>query len=165
MLYLVHPDRTVRCIDLPLKTSELEQPEFQRPDADLADLDWQPADHPATDDVVRLALRYGLPCRTGLIVDAIVLINGREPEKFRALLRDAITRHATERDTMAPLFESIMPGWTEQGRELDARAHESIQVAVDRAQSRAEKQLAAPVRESAATHWRTIGGSDPDDSI
>jgi hypothetical protein len=158
MLYLVRPDLTVGWSDFPVRTSSLFDRAATDPGFDLADLTWKPADHPASRNVVRLALRHGVACREGIVVDAIVLINERRPRELAQGLHDvneAKKKLVAEDDIM----EQLMPGWKAHGKEVDGQVNDAMGESIAEAQEDADVLLAAPVKDELLTAWTSLGGA------
>jgi hypothetical protein len=157
MLYLVRPDLTVLWSDFPVRTSSLFDKAATDPSFELADLGWKLADHPATPNVVRLALRHGVACRDGIVVDAILLINERRPRELAQGLHD-VNESKKKLVDQDELMEQLLPGWKAHGKELDDRMNESVGESVAEAQEDVDLLLAAPVQDDLLAAWTSLGG-------
>ena len=67
MLYLITPDLEMFWDGRPAEFGSGVVPE---PGRDLARFDWQPSGTAADETIVRLALRYGIRCSSGIVVGA-----------------------------------------------------------------------------------------------
>jgi hypothetical protein len=158
VLYLLKPPMKLMWEDYPAEPVLTIARE--RNDVDLARLDWKPSERPLTTDGIRVALRHGVRCSTGIVVEGIHLVELSRAGELRQL---AVEGQAA-RAALAPhdaLMEKISPGWTEHGRELDARIAATMDEAVREAQEEAAELLAAPVQPELSAHWRSLGGVVP----
>lgn len=165
MLYLVLPNRGLQWTD------NIGQEVLDFADAegkDLAAVDWwKDADHPAEEDVVRVALRYGITCSTGIVVDGGHVYLVRRPTELKALFLkgDSVrAKAAPQRDAVNDFIEkNWSPGWTQASRELDARVEASHARTVAEASEDAKAEVTARApRDELIAHWTRLGGILPD---
>ena len=158
MLYLLKPTRAIEWADVPAKmTLSL----VEEHGADLARLGWEPSERRDHDALLSLALRYGVKCSTGLVLDGGYVSNHDHPAQIARAHRDASAARAAlaQSDTF---MDSIAPGWTEYGREMDERVDESVGRVYTEAQERAGQALAdREVDPELLTHWSALGGRSP----
>jgi hypothetical protein len=160
MLFLVRPNLTLRWIELP---ASLLRDLQQQGGIDLADLSWQDSEGPLTTEAVRVALRHGVPCSVGIVVEAIYIIElGRADEIRETHARAQAAQDELRASPSGELMEAIAPGWGEQGRQLDERIAASAADVIAEAEEDAAQLLAAPVKAELLEHWRRIGGPVPD---
>ncbi|MGW5668069.1 hypothetical protein [Micromonospora sp. NPDC003776] len=157
MLYLIRSDRSMAWIDLPAKVSETAVVHG----ADLSQLDWQPSENPADDLIVALALRYGVKCSVGLVLDAALVVLRRHPLEIKEAHERAAASHAALEEQNA-LMDHVFPGWSDNKRELDARVDESARRAIEDAEQKLERALSAKGHATElVTHWTRLGGVTP----
>lgn len=162
MLYLVRPNTGLAWNDLP--TNTVLDAARER-GVDLADLAWEPAERELTLDVVRLALRHGVACSTGIVLPGIVLYEEQKAQELRSIHADLVEARAKAYTPQLEAFlEALTPGWTESGRELDARVDESNARSVREAEEVRSRLLASEPLAPLVAHWRSLGGFDPDPS-
>jgi len=160
MLYLVRPKTRLAWNDLPTKTV-LEVAREQS--VDLADLVWEPSEHELTWDIVRLALRHGTACSTGIVLPGIVLYEEQKARELRSIHADLVEARAQAYTPQLEAFlEALTPGWAESGRELDARVDASNARSVREAEDVRSRLLASAPQQALVTHWRSLGGVEPD---
>ncbi len=158
MLYLIEPNGPLKWNDLPARVV-LEAARDRN--VDLARLDWPVAERPPTRDFLRVALRHGVACSVGLVVDAGDVIDLTRADE----LRGHAAKTPAMRESLASadaLMERLAPGWTEHGRDLDAKIVESLERAAQEADEDVAELLAAPVKPELLEHWRSLGGFVPD---
>lgn len=162
MLYLVHATHELKWNDMPAGTTLALAKE--NPDADLARLEWQEPDtYTLTLDDVRLALRHGHPCSTGIVVDAWPLLAQRRPDDLQSTaMRSAEAQRRVRDSPAARLMERVAPGWTQHGEELDAEIDASTLREVRKAEAEARSFFDAPVNDDLVAHWTRLGGQLPD---
>ncbi|MEA5365027.1 hypothetical protein VA596_36220 [Amycolatopsis sp., V23-08] len=157
MLYRLHPPATVTWCAAPGGTLRLGP-------AGLDALAWAPAEELGfTDDLLRIALRHGVPSGTGLVLDVRHTLDLGRADALRrnqAVLDEARAELA-ESESMR-VVEQLYPGSYEWGAQLDERARETIENVARKAEADLTEVLAAPVRPELAEHWRRLGGHDPD---
>lgn len=157
MLYLLTHHSEVRWCALP---AQLVLAAVSDHGADLARLDWQTSELPRSDNDLRVALRHGVPCSTGLVVDGGRLHQQRQAD----LIRNSRARAGRTQTSVRPhdaTMERLFPGWTEGSQQLDQRIAESHHRAVHRAEGAARAELAKPVDQALADHWTRLGGTLP----
>jgi len=126
-------------------------------DVDLSKLEWQATDGTVPANIMlRLALRYGIACSTGIAVP---------PDGFLPLTHimqlidcrriDTTTLPGTE------LMEAIIPGWSEHSRQFDERVNESMAQARVEAGRELQRALAVEPKPELIEHWRGLGGAVP----
>jgi hypothetical protein len=160
VLYLVQPHDGVKWDDTPGARATIEEAR-QRSEVDLLRLDWKESERLLTEDGIRVAIRHGVACRTGIVVEGEHLVRLWHPQEIRKTARDAqLARHA-----LAPqeaLIESVLPGSTEYSRQLDAAVAKSTGQAIREAEADAAALLAAPVKPELVAHWESLGGRVPE---
>jgi hypothetical protein len=130
--------------------------------ADLDQLDWEPnEDRMFSFDLLRIALRHGVPSKHGIVLDAQYALDLGRSDQLRIGQQQVDELQAQTRATSGPLMESLIPGWTESGIELDARSRESAERIAAEADADLADVLAAPVKPELADHWRRLGGQIP----
>lgn len=127
---------------------------------------WEPADGPATDDDVRVALRYGQSSAVGLVVDAGNVVQVRRPGDLRKVYAESEKVFAAARPAIAAVdrvIEERAPGWIARRIELDAS------IKAGQTTSVAEAELTAAlimeereVDQELLSHWVRLGGYNPD---
>lgn len=132
--------------------------------AALDGLPWAPAEERTFGaDLLRIAVRHGVPSPTGLVLDARHTVDLGRADGLR---RDQVAVDDAQeklRDTTAMrLIEQAYPG----SGDLAARLDEKLRTAAENTARQAEEDLAevlaAPVRPELAEHWRRLGGRCPD---
>jgi hypothetical protein len=120
--------------------------------AGLDGLPWAPAERVFTGDLLRIALRHGVPSPAGLVVEARhTVAPGRADDQL--VIDEA---QAALRETEAlRVIEQAYPGTSELAGRLDEKLRQ-------RAEAHLAELLAAPVRPELAEHWRRLGGHYPD---
>lgn len=131
--------------------------------ADLDRLEWQrPEERAFSADLLRIALRHGHRTSRGLVVSATHLVHLGRANKLRLLAHEAGIRSADLRKQNGALMETLMPGWSKSGIELDARVLTSTERSATESEADLADVLAAPVDADLAAHWESLGGSLPD---
>src|SRR5690554_3271690 len=141
MLYWVFPDRTMKWIDLP---GSIVLDLARQPGVDLGRLDWLDADRAAEDDVVRVALRYGIPSSRGIVVAARHVAPVRRPAEMRKLFRESAVTMAGTKDQLQAndeLMEALMSGWKESGERLDREIEVSLAESLREADRDAAREI------------------------
>lgn len=125
------------------------------------DLAWEAAERVADDDTVRLALRFGLPSRRGLVVAVHHLV----PLDHRNGIADAhaqlVAHRPVYRETIAKL-EGLMPGGLAAEDESNRAIDESVSEQVREADEEVRRALDAPVKPELVDAWLRVGGVLPD---
>ncbi len=159
MLYLIQPSGHLLWNDLP---SSLTLDVVAEHGGDLARLEWQPSERPERAAVVRLALRHGVICSTGLVVPGHIISDLLRPAELAQLAREAqITSERSRAAMPEALMEQVMPGWKESGEELDARVAESVAQSIREAEAELQELYDAPVKPDLVEHWKSLGGFPP----
>ncbi|MFD1716016.1 hypothetical protein ACFSBZ_16195 [Amnibacterium flavum] len=159
MLYLLMPTGEARWLDLPRSISASFALEN---DLDLETFDWKPAELKVDATLVRLAVRFGLPVRSGLVVDGGTVGEYVRVGQMIKTHHDADSAHTRLEEVNGPMMEALLPGWTEQTRELNARVDTSVEAAISEAVKEVDAQLAQAPKSELASHWRSLGGYLPD---
>jgi hypothetical protein len=149
----------MRWSDLPARTT-LEA--ARKNEFDLSNLPWEPSERSVDDAIVRLALRNGVVCAIGLVLDAGDLTVLDHPGDIRASYEGVKrSRAKLAASPTGDLMEHIMPGWKEDDRRMDAVLEESTMQAIEEAEvERAELLEAEPVQDL-IDHWKDLGGRLP----
>ncbi|MCS6576426.1 hypothetical protein NYS52_18010 [Curtobacterium flaccumfaciens pv. flaccumfaciens] len=159
MLYLVRPYASLQWNDFPTRLALEAVAEHE---VDLAKLDWDLSDHKATTEVIRLAVRHGVACSTGIVLPGIVLSNAYRASDLQQIHQDfAQSRAKAQTPAMEQFMESIMPGWIKRGEELDAQIDQSNAEFLRKANEGRAKLLAAAPQPDLVAHWEALGGDDP----
>ena len=158
MLFLVGANGSLRWCD---HSAFSLFPIVRESGADLARLDWQPSERGVWDATsLRLALRHGVACSLGLVVDAGTVLEQERAAGIRRAYREAAQAQvALEPHNVA--MERLFPGWVAYGRELDVGIAESSEDAAMEAEEDAATDLAAPVDPALVEHWQSLGGRLP----
>lgn len=157
MLYLIEPDGGMKWSNLPAQQVLTAARES---DADLSLLDWEASERTLDEDTLRVALRHGVPCTAGLVIEAGLVGEQGQAEHIRETHRDAQRAHAALQ-TQDALMENLLPGWTESGRELNARVDEGSESAAREAEGRAARRLNTSPDPALIDHWTSLGGELP----
>jgi hypothetical protein len=158
MLYMVEPDAPLKWSDLP---ADMVFRAVAQSGADLAQLEWDVADRPADPAIVRLAIRHGVRCSVGLVVDGGLVAEHDQPARIREAHRNAQQAHAALEQQNA-LMERLIPGWTEHDAELSTRIDESSERAAARADEEASEALDSAPDPALIDHWTALGGRLPE---
>lgn len=156
-LYLVPITGPLLWTDLPGVRFE----EALRLAPDLSGLEWQPAGITRTRDDVRVALRHGEPVRKGIALPGLHLTDLRREDEMRMLNTAARTsgEELTEHDEMV---ESVLPGWTKRGEELNEEIDQHVESRALEHQARVRELLGADPRSHLVEHWTQLGGELPE---
>lgn len=129
---------------------------------DLANLPWQPAEARSfSHDLLRLALRYGGPCSTGIVLSAIDVVDLGRSDELRLLNHQSSGAH-TELRGQDMFMERLIPGWTEHGEELERKITQSMERAAREADDDLAEQMAAAPKPELENLWSRLGGELPD---
>lgn len=125
--------------------------------------DWKDADNPASPVDVAVALRYGIPVRAGIVVDAIYVLDQHRAAELYQLHENVKTSHEHPQIKATDEFidKYLAPGWKEQGEELSQRIAEDNARSVQEAERKAQRDLEAPMKEELIAHWESLGGIVP----
>ncbi|WP_074304858.1 hypothetical protein [Mycobacteroides abscessus] len=154
--YLIQPNLRLLWCDVSEYMSDRFAKDHPEVDIDLGRLEWQPAERPFDVETLRIALRYGSSTGRGLIVsgrDLVPLTYARDMQAIRS-------RDSTKLPSAA-FFEQVMPGWTEQTRELDAKVDASMAQTRERAERELEQAMSREPVSALVEHWRALGGVIP----
>ena len=158
MLYRLHPPADVDWAEMPGPRLE-DLPEHG---GDLDRLEWKRTeDRQFSQDLLRIALRHGVPSRHGLVVEASYATNLGRAGQLR-LGQRAIAHNAEIRAQSGERMEQLSPDTTGQGEELDARIRESSERVARAAEEDLATVLAAPGDPALDEHWVQLGGTLPD---
>lgn len=165
MLYLIRPDFRVEWDNVSSRAAISAAAEHG---ADLAGLDWKPAEEVGySDQLLTVALSRGTACSAGLVLrgtDVSVLTRparlyetATEAEQAHARLRSSESFRRTEN-----FLEAQMPGWKAHGEETDRAVSESVKASISEAMQEAEDLLSQPSQDELVHHWEKLGGRLPD---
>jgi hypothetical protein len=157
MLYLVRPDQPLTWIDLPASLLEVATEQG----ADFATLDWQPAEASYDDVVVALALRHGVGCSSGIVLDGGVMSLRLRPAELVRTHQAASTAQAELSKSPGQLMEHLLPGWTDSTNELNARVDQSANKVLNEAIAELNAAIQVPVKSELEQHWTRLGGRIP----
>lgn len=158
MLYLVKPDRTTEWSDLP---ADIVIDHARRGEINLNSIPWEPAERSVDDTTLRLALRNGVPCDRGIVVNAVDVANHDRAERLAAGLVN-LQESGRALEAHDQVMEQLMPGWTDSGKKLDAEISESTRESIQEAENSLARRLEQKVDLSLAEHWLSLGGYVPD---
>jgi hypothetical protein len=163
MLYLMKPGPQMQWSDMPGRAAELAA----ATSTDLSEVDWwKPADRSYGDQELRVALRYGVAVKAGLIVDAGGVSVVRHADEIRAAHRASWEARADAEPTYQVadrIREAMGEVNAEQNRrDLDARVDASTAAAIADAEVSAFELLQEPPKEDLIEHWRRLGGTVPE---
>lgn len=160
MLYRLRAPRILEWCDVPRLALEAAA----KHDADLDELPWQPTERRvASDDMIRLALRYGFATNQGIALDAAQASSLGWADEIRRSQQGYDESQAKIRaSATGQLMERIMPGWATAGDELDAEVRNSVEAAAQRADAQLAEDLAAPAESALEQHWSALHGHLPD---
>ncbi|WKG13599.1 hypothetical protein QX204_34160 (plasmid) [Nocardia sp. PE-7] len=157
MLYLIRPQQTVDWVDLPHHFADVAA-EYGEPD--MALFNWGPVEQFGFHStVVRLALRFGIPCSTGIVV------RGTDLVPFTWLLDVAKLAETPVRSQDLPnedLMETLMPGWKQESRNMDERVAAAMTAKATELREDLDEELNKPTVPELVQHWRNLGGVLPD---
>ncbi|MGJ9412116.1 hypothetical protein ACHAAC_05345 [Aeromicrobium sp. CF4.19] len=146
-LYLLRPRGPLMWVDVGDGVQDLAR----RAGADLAGLDWETSTDRVDESTIRLALRHGEPCSTGLVVDGSILRSTSRGAGGPTL--------ATGSDEMADrggLLGRLLPGRA-------ARRHDEVPRArVPEHAGGTGELLTQPPNPVCVEHWTALGGRPPD---
>jgi hypothetical protein len=157
MLYLITPNRSMAWIDLPAQVTETAVEHG----ADLSQLDWQRSEKTADDLIVGLALRYGVKCKAGVVLDAEYVVLRRHPLEIIEAHHKATQSQAALREQNM-LMDRVFPGRADRRREIDAGVDESVRRVLEDAEQELEQKLSAKGHDDdLVSHWLGLGGLAP----
>jgi hypothetical protein len=159
MLYRLRPPGVLEWADAPGFAALRKQVE-QGADLDL--LVWQPTEERVfSTGMLRIALRHGVVTGTGIVVSVEHTLDLGHGDTLRAYQMQSDEAQSEIRASHGELLESLMPGWTASGEELDERVRASTEKVAREAEANLAEVMAAPVRGDLAAHWARLGGSLP----
>ncbi|WP_099025895.1 class I SAM-dependent methyltransferase [Mycolicibacterium palauense] len=160
MYYLLKPDATVWWTDISEQMIARARRDHPELDIDLGRLEWKRAERTFDAGTLNIALRKGEAVAQGLTVAAGALV---PLDYYRDMV--AIEARTSGRDLTtlphADLFEALMPGWTEQTRQLDNDVAKGQTRIVARAQQDLNNAFAEPLSPELVEHWQKLGGALP----
>ncbi|WP_238015037.1 hypothetical protein KZZ52_33905 [Dactylosporangium sp. AC04546] len=157
MLYLLLPSLEMKWNNLP---ESLVEEVVNEHDVDLGRLSWEASEHAGDDGTVRLAVRRGIPCSTGIVLlgsDMSRLDHPNEIRHTHSEAAEAQTRIAGTQEIMKPVF----PGPRPPTRERDARIDGQSRQDLGDAEADAEALLASEPSEALLSHWAKLEGPAP----
>lgn len=159
MLYRLRPHAPLEWTDFPGFQLYDEAVEAG---ADFDRLDWQTTtDRMFSQELLQIALRHGVPTATGIVLSARHTVDLGRSDELRVLGMAGEEAQAELRRSTGELMESLMPGWTEHGEQLDERVRQSMEAGAQEADEDLAEVLAAPVRPDLLEHWQHLGGTPP----
>lgn len=160
MFYLIKPDLTVLWADISENLVGRLAKDHPEIDIDYLKLPWQPSERRFDAGLLNIALRYGIAVPGALVVGAQALV---ELDYYRNM-ENILTQNQQRDSTNVPhaeFFETVMPGWTEHGRQLDHDIVESQKRTVERAYQDVRDVMSKPIDPALGEHWQSIGGPIP----
>ncbi|WP_285100686.1 hypothetical protein [Promicromonospora sp. MEB111] len=125
------------------------------------DLPWEPAERIADGDTIRLALRYGVPSRVGLVVDVGDLVPLDHRDQVLKAHADWLAARPAYRKQVERL-EPIMPGGLAHHDHLDEAVDASVRETINRAHAEFLEAIESPANTTLVRHWRSLGGRVPE---
>jgi hypothetical protein len=125
------------------------------------DLPWEPAERIADGNTIRLALRYGVPSRMGLVVDVGDLVPLDHRDQVVKAHAEWIALRPDYRKQVEKL-EPIMPGGLAHHDHLDVEVDTSVRETINRAHADFLQAIESPADASLVRHWQSLGGSVPE---
>ncbi|MCW2810342.1 MAG: hypothetical protein JWP61_800 [Friedmanniella sp.] len=150
MLYLLIPPDTLMCCDTP-----------RAREADPTSLRWTGSGRCATDDMIRVALRYGTPCSGGIMVDAIMVEDLDWATTLGRSIEQRNCDRALARSASDGRIEAAVPGWARRSDRADARIESAVSLVMDELDARAAQELRAPADPDLLEVWARSGGRVP----
>lgn len=160
MLYRLRPHAPLEWSDFPgfsaFRTAIEHSADFDR-------LDWlRTEERVFSADLLRIALRYGVATRTGLVLEAEHTVDLGRSDTLRVSQQQIDEAQADIRAAHGELMESLIPGWGSYGEVLDQRVRESTEHVAQEADAELAEILEAPIKAALAGHWHRLGGDLPD---
>lgn len=160
MLYRLRPPSEVTWCDIP---GAMALEAAAQHNADLDRLDWVPTeDRMFSQDLLRLALRYGVSSGTGIVLDVKHTLDLGRADHLRMSQIGVDEAHAQIPTESRDLIERLMPGSTAHGEALDRRVRESTERIASEADQALTEALAKPINPLLTQHWMRLGGDLPD---
>ena len=161
MLYRLTPPAQLELADFPGGTKYLETAVEQG--ADFDKLEWRRTEHLVfSSNVLRIALRHGVRSSVGIVLSAMHTTDLGLADEVKLGQQQIDELQAQIRQQSGARMESLFPGWTKSGEELDAQVRAGTEEAAQEAEARLAEELAAPVNPALADHWVQLGGKLPD---
>ena len=160
MYYLIKSDFTVLWCDVSEFMIQRLQKDHPEIEIDLRRLEWLPAERRFDAGLLNTALRYGVAVADGIAVSGQALVPLDYYRNMEAILHKEIERDSTK-VPHADMFEALMPGWTQNTRELDDRVLASQRSTLDRAEREMVQAFSKPINPALSEHWQNLGGSIP----
>lgn len=156
MLYLLTPSLELLWNSMPEKTIEIAK----QHGGDLGRLEWAIAEEPHSPaTVVQLALRHGTECSRGIVFPAWVVSEAERPQKLAQLTAESRQKSAEIEASTGSFMETVVPGWTENGKKMDKELVEAMRKSIAEAQEDADVVLNAPVIPELVSAWEQMGGT------
>ena len=136
MLYLLLPDLTMQ------RSALRVAPLIKASGADNLDLSFlslEPSGRPVTTDALRWALRHGIPCSSGLLLDGPGLSVAYTPDELKRAFAE----------------------FQQSGIPLPDGVAESFSGALAEAQEELDEDLTVEPNQDAVRRWRALGGPIP----
>jgi hypothetical protein len=161
MMYLVRPDQLLWTDIAGLSPEKIIEAGGNLEAID----DWKPSDRPVWDSDFQIALRYGIPMSTGIVVRAIHILDKERPRELRQLHEKSkqSQAHPTIKATDEFIDKYLAPGWKQHGEDLDGRVDEAMESSIREAEEEARGKFEVPVKPELVAHWRSLGGYVPKD--
>lgn len=158
MLYLVLPSGNMLWSDLPPSVRIADR---RNHETRVDEFEWQQSEFRADDTTIRLALRYGVPSVSGIVIDGLTITDHHHARDIvRAGLDAQSSTKAVDDD---PLMNHIFPNWKKRGEELSAAITDSIMDTVTAARERVELNIITKEPNPALVeHWGNLSGYLPD---
>lgn len=161
VLYRLTPPAQLEWTDFPAGTTTFET--AVEHGADFDRLEWQRTEQRVfSSDMLRIALRHGVTSSVGIVLSAMKTVDLGRADELRLGQQQIDELEVQLRQQNGALMESLMPGWTTSGEELDARVRASTEGVAREAEPDLAKVLAGPVNPALAEHWVRLGGQLPD---
>ncbi|WNG95289.1 hypothetical protein [Mycobacterium sp. ITM-2016-00318] len=160
MMYLVRPDGVLQWTTF----EQLSPSRYVEMGGNLETIGgWQDAERPQMPSDIAVALRYGIPVRRGIVVDAEYILDQRRPYELRELYERAkdAGAHPQIQATEEFIDKHLAPGWKQEGEDLARQLDETNQESVREALEKSRQDLEEPMKEELTTHWKSIGGVIP----
>ncbi|ROR53438.1 hypothetical protein EDD41_0590 [Luteococcus japonicus] len=160
MLFLVSPPLSIYWTDSPLARLQIIK---DHPNV-IEELEWKAVEEPHDPHRdLDLALRHGIPVRSGIVVDAAPILDGMRPGQLRQSLSDMNASQARLHESKGfqqaeDLIEQAAPGWKAHGEHLDREVDRATQASIAEAEEEAAQWLKQERQPLLMDHWRSVGG-------